>query len=318
MTTGFHQLIASLVDEKQPIPVTRLPELSDLDPPQVEELRTAWSKIPTSRRRSLLLELGQLADLHIEYSFESINRLGLDDDSPEIRRLAIENLWECEAPSLAQKLLELLQNDPDHAVRSASAAALAPFVYLCEVSDPALPIVDAIEEALLHTSQCDPDVQVRLRAIEAVGHSSRSEVPLLIQQTYDVADDEHKNAALLAMGRTANKDWSEIILSEIHNPSPELRAQAAAASGHIEIRESLPELIDLLEDVSSEVRLASIWALGQLGGSEATDALTALLESTEDTDEIDLANEALDHAIFIDSTRDFVRDDVDQDEGTII
>jgi HEAT repeat protein len=141
---------------------------------------------------------------------------------------------------------------------------------------------------------------------------------LLIQQTYDVADDEHKNAALLAMGRTANKDWSEIILSEIHNPSPELRAQAAAASGHIEIRESLPGLIDLLEDVSSEVRLASIWALGQLGGSEATDALTALLESTEDTDEIDLANEALDHAIFIDSTRDFVRDDVDQDEGTII
>jgi HEAT repeat protein len=264
------------------------------------------------------VELGQLADMHIEYSFESINRLALDDDSPDVRRLAVENLWECEDTTLAQKLLELLQNDSDQAVRSASASALAPFVYLCEVSDPDLPILDAIEESLLNTSKNDPDLQVRLRAIEALGHSSRPEIALLIQQTYDIGDDDHKGAALLAMGRSANKDWSEIILSELHNPSPDLRAQAAAAAGHIELRESLPELVDLLDDVSSEVRLASIWALGQLGGSGATDALTALLETAEDSDEIDLANEALDHAIFIDSTRDIVKDDVDQDEGSII
>jgi HEAT repeat protein len=318
MTASLDQLISDLVDETQPLPVARFPDLSDLDPPQAELLKSAWPKIPTSRRRSLLVEIGQLADLRIEYSFESINRLALDDDDPDIRRIAIENLWECEDTSLALKLLVLLKDDVEHSVRSASATALAPFVYICEVSDSDSDMMREIEEALLNASQNDPDIYVRLRAIESLGHSSRPEISSLIQRTYDVGDDEHKSAALVAMGRSASKDWLDIIMSELHNPSPELRAQAATAAGQIELRESLPDLIEHLDDVSSEVRLASIWALGQLGGSSATDALSALLESADEPDELDLINESLDHAIFIDSTRDLVKDDVDENEGTII
>ncbi len=318
MTKSFDQLLAVLSDKTQPIPVTRLHQLSDLEPSQLAQLQSAWPDIEPARRRSLLIELGQLADLNFEYNFESINRFALGDESPDVRRIAIDNLWECEDVSLAPKFVASLQDDPEPPVRASSAAALAAFVYMCEVSDLDADMMRHIEDALLHSTSNDPDMQVRLRSLEALGHSSRAEVPSLIQQAYDVGDDENKNAALLAMGRSANKDWSAIILAEIHNAAPHLRAQAAHAAGEVELRESLEELIDLLGDVNSEVRFAAIWSLGQIGGSRATEALTELLDTTDDPDEAAFIDEAIDHAIFIDSTRDLVKDDSDQDEETTI
>jgi len=304
MTKTFEQLIETLRKKSQPLPVARLSELSDLDPQQVDQLRSIWSDIEHQKRRTLLSELGQLSHLHFEYDFECVNRIAIDDEDAEVRRLAIDNLWECEDVTLAPKLLEALQNDPEHPVRAAAATALATVVYLCEVSDLDAGIMRQIEDALLAATFSDQDPHVRLRSIEALGHSSRVEVHPLIQQTYDFGDDDHKNAALMAMGRSANKDWSAVIIAEMLNASPRLRAQAANAAGELELRESLDELIDLLNDVNSDVRIAAGWSLGQIGGSRAMQVLTELLENTDDSDEADLINEALDHAIFIGSTPD--------------
>ena len=305
MTKSFDQIIETLRKKSQPLPVERLPELSDLDPLQVDQLWSIWSEIEPQKRRTLLSELGKLSHLHFEYDFERINRIAIDDEDAEVRRLAIENLWECEDVTLSPKLLEVLQNDPEHPVRAAAATALATFVYLCEVSDLDAGIMRQIEDALLNATSNDQDTNVRLRSIEALGHSSRAEVPLLIQQTYDLGDDDHKKAALMAMGRSANMDWGAVIISEMHNTAPLLRAQAANSAGELELQESVDELIDLLKDVNSDVRIAASWSLGQIGGSRAMQTLTDLLENTDDSDEADLINEALDHAIFIDSTPDF-------------
>ncbi len=318
MTKSFDHLLSILSDNTQPLPVARLPELSDLEPSQLDQLQSAWPDIEPSRRRTLLIELRQLADLHFEYSFESINRFALGDESADVRRIAIDNLWECEDVSLAPPFVAALQDDPEPRVRASSATALAAFVYMCEVSDFDAGMMRKIEDALLHSTSNDPDMQVRLRSLEALGHSSRAEVPSLIQQAYDVGDEESKNTALLAMGRSTNKDWSPIILTEFHNAAPHLRAQAAHAAGEIELHESLPELIDLLGDVNSDVRFAAIWSLGQIGGKRATEALTELLDTTDDADEAAFIDEAIDHAIFIASTPALVTDDPDQDEEITI
>jgi HEAT repeat protein len=314
MIKSFDKLLAILSDNTQPLPLARLPELSDLEPAQLDLFLGAWPEIDPSRRRTLLIELGQLADLHFEYSFESINRFALGDESADVRRIATDNLWECEDVSLASRYVTALQDDPEPRVRASSATALAAFVYMCEVSDYDVEMMRQIEDALSHSTINDPDTQVRLRSLEALGYSSRAEVPSLIQQAYDVGDEESKNAALLAMGRSANKDWSPIILTEFHNAAPHLRAQAAHAAGEIELQESLPELIDLLSDVKSDVRFAAIWSLGQIGGKLAIEALTELLETTDDADEAAFIDEAIDHAIFIDSTPALVTDDPDPDE----
>ena len=318
MSKNFAEFLTILGDETQPLPVERLVELSDLDPSLQSQLQRVWPGIEPSRRRSLMLEIGQLADLHFEYNFEGINRFALNDEFEDVRRIAIENLWECEDISLATKLLSMLHSDSDPSVRAASASVLAAFVYRCEVSDLDTEMLRQLEDALLHTATKDSDVQARLRALEALGHSSRAEVPSLIQQAYDVADDDHKNAALLAMGRSASNDWANAILAEFHNAAPPLRAQAAHAAGEIELRNALPELIDLLTDVDSDVCFESIWSLGQISGSSAIQALTDLLENTDDAEEAAFIDEALDHAIFVDSTRDLVRDDLDQDEEIAI
>ncbi|MGD8814502.1 MAG: HEAT repeat domain-containing protein [Anaerolineales bacterium] len=311
MTTNFDELLLILHDDSIPLPVIRLRELSDLSPNQIDLLQEIWDQIPPSRKHSLLVELGQLADLNFEYSFEAINRFALDDEDPNVRRTAIENLWECEDISLVPFLLKTIQEDSFAEVRASAATALGPLLYLCEVTDLSPALLHEIEECLLHITSNDPDFIVRMSALATLGHSSRPEVIPLIHRAYDHGDDDHKSTALTAMGRSASKDWGPILLTELHNPSPHLRSLAAQAVGEIELRNSIPELIQLLGDVDSDVRLSAIWALGQIGGSHAIKALEDLIERIDDEDEVAEIDEALDHAIFMDSTPDLSTHDSD-------
>ena len=308
MSTNLQQLLSILRDDTLPLPVGRLRELSDLPPAQLKMLQDIWGQIPTSRKRSLLVELGQLADLNFEYTFETINRFALNDEDIDVRRIAIENLWECEDITLAPDLLSSLMDDRASEVRAAAATALGPFLYLCEVSGRSSSLLHEIEEGLLHSVVKDPDNLVRMSALAALGFSSRPEVPSLIHEAYDLGDDVSKGTALLAMGRSASEDWGAILLTELHNPSPHLRSLAAQAVGEIELRVSIPELVHLLEDVDSDVRASAVWALGQIGGSQAIKHLEDLLEQTDDEDEAALIDDALDHAIFMNSMPDFTTD----------
>ncbi|HEY70268.1 MAG TPA: hypothetical protein G4O08_06775 [Anaerolineae bacterium] len=308
MSTKLQQLLSILRDDSLPLPVSRLPELSDLPPAQLKLLQDIWGHIPASRKYSLLVELGQLADLNFEYTFETINRFALNDEDIDVRRTAIENLWECEDITLAPALLRVLQDDSSSDVRAAAATALGPFLYLCEVTGRSSSLLREIEDGLLHITAKDPEAHVRMSALAALGYSSRPEIPSLIHEVYDLGDDVNKGTALVAMGRSASEDWSAILLAELHNPSPRLRSLAAQAVGEIELRASIPELVHLLEDVDLDVRVSAIWALGQIGGSQAIRHLEALLEKTDDEDEAALIDEALDHAIFMDSMPDFSTD----------
>jgi len=61
-----------------------------------------------------------------------------------------------------------------------------------------------------------------------------------------------------------------------------------------------------LDDVIFQVRDSAIWALGQLGGEEAADALLLLLDNTDDEELLVTLEEALDHLAFVNNTRDFL------------
>jgi len=59
------------------------------------------------------------------------------------------------------------------------------------------------------------------------------------------------------------------------------------------------------------VRRAAIWSLGQLGGDVARQVLGDLLESSEDTAETQIVQDALDNLAFVDGTRDLLMFDLD-------
>ncbi len=291
--------------------------LSDLDADGLRELREAWPRVPEVRKRQLLSQLRRLADDRIELTFEKVNRLALSDSDPQVRRQAIDNLWECEDASLVPTLTQTLAADPDPAVRVAAASAAGQFVYLGELERVPETQRRRVEEGLLLASAEDADPSVRLAALQALGFSSRSEVPPLIEAAYRSGDELQVHAALIAMGRSASAAWAPAVTAELASPSPSLRLEAARAAGELDLRATVPGLLELLEDVNEDVRRAAIWSLGQLGGQQAERALQGLLRREPAQEEATLLEEALENLAFVDGTRDFLMlgfdDDVDDE-----
>jgi HEAT repeat protein len=307
----FEHLLHHLQDGEIPVSRLHLDHLSDLDRSQISLLRPAWQAIPPARRREVVAALGRLADDDIGVTFESVNRMILDDPDAEVRRQAIENLWECEDPSLVERFIELLSSDGEAQVRSSAAAALGRYVLLGQMDRISPKRLLAAEECLLGAQKGDADDEVRRRCLEALGFSSRAEVGGLIREAYESRSDRLMQSSLLAMGRSASGEWAPEVLAQLRNPAPEVRREAAVAAGELGLKEAVLDLIELLDDVHTEVKRSAIWSLGEIGGPRALRALSNLIEAAEDEDEKELVEDALDNLAFVDGTRDFVLFDLE-------
>lgn len=316
MEEAFVQLLADL-SNGNPLPDrARLADLSDLDPNHLQRFSETWSQMADEARLRLLERLGTLADAQIELSFESINRIAMTDPTPDVRVQAIHNLWESEDLVLVQPLLTALQQDPTAEVRSAAAKALGAFVLLTETRSLRREISGSIAKGLLEAHRSDDSEQVRDRALESLGYSSRPEVTQLIEIAFQSDREPRVRSALRATAHSANPRWTQHVLDRLHNPSPQIRLEAAQAIGEIDGREAVDELVDLVDDVDDQVRQAAIWSLGQLGGSLAAETLGQLMAASEDEAEGELLQDALDNMDFVQSTRDLLRAASDQLEGT--
>jgi HEAT repeat protein len=135
-------------------------------------------------------------------------------------------------------------------------------------------------------------LEVRRRAVESVSYFGGEEIRRVISGAYADDAEEMWVSALLGMGRSLDGYWTDALMIELSNPSPAMRYEAARACGELESPEAMVALIELLNDVDIEVQCAAMWALGQIGGDDARDALRAYCES-EDTSVAEAATEAL-------------------------
>lgn len=314
MDEDFRDLLTQIEDTDQPLPHDRLEELSDLDAERMGYLRELLETIPEDRREELIAELGRQADENIVLSFERINRHAIHDANPEIRRIAIRNLWECEDPLLISPLLEALINDPVETVRAQAATALGMFVELGELQKVRAHLLHQVEEGLLRAWENDDSMAVRRSSLESLGYSSRREVPAIIEVAYKSSEEAMLRSALLAMGRSANVVWEPQVTEQLHHPGPEIRLVSARAAGELELKQAVETLVELLDDVNDQVRRAAAWALGQLGGRRASEALSGLLESTDDEELVGVLEDALDHLEFVDGTQEFLMIDFEEPE----
>jgi len=276
--------------------------LSDMDAAATALARNLWPTLPLERRQEAMRLCGELALEHIELNFDRLAVIGLSDSDPSVRARAIANLWESEDLALLPRLIGLLREDPDAVVRCEAASALGRFVLLLEETEADDQRRRALEDGLL-AAAADPDVELRLHALESLGYSSRDEIPALIQEAY-AADERSRRSALLAMGRSGDRRWRAQVEADLRHPSPVIRREAARAAGELELRPAVAELVDLLDDVDPEVQLQAVWALGQIGGKVAERALLHLLESAGDDPLSAAVDEALQHLAFLEGTRD--------------
>lgn len=266
---------------------TRLANLSNLEGDERDELRRVLAETPAERRLRVAEELLQLGEDNPTLSFAAVFRQLLSDPEAQVRRLAIEGLWEDDSRDLIDPLVRLLNEDADPGVRQTAALSLGRFVVLNEF-DAVRPrdaekVIAALREAIDDFGQT---VDVRARAVEAIGASSAPWVEEIIERAY--VDDEPRLqlSALNAMGRSADVRWLPTLLTAIESEEPERRYEAALAAGQIGDDDAVPALNDLIEDEDAEVRAAAITALGQLGGEIAIEALEERLIEFAENEEL--------------------------------
>jgi len=311
MAQELDELFSLLMDEEQLLPTEELSALSDLDTRQLDRFSTCWQSLSHQRRRTLLATLGQQADEHIELLFDSINRFGLDDPDPTIRKIAIGNLWESTDPSLPATFLTALNKDSSLEVRAAAADTLGRFVLLEELEDASLMESNQIVDDLLRTVRDGASSDLHRACVKSLGFSSREEAQAIIADAYLSEDEDLVQSALIAMGRSANPVWRPEILQELDHPSPRVRAEAARAAGELELHDAAQPLVELLEDVSDEVIHVAIWSLGQIGGDVARTALFAIQASAPDPETVKKADEALENLAFLEGTPNLLIYDYD-------
>ncbi|MDO8691856.1 MAG: HEAT repeat domain-containing protein [Dehalococcoidia bacterium] len=277
------KILADLADKDKTLVARRLSYLSALSREEIRLLDQAWPSIEVSRRHQIVSKLVELAEDNPDLDYHAVFRVCLHDEAPDIRVMAMEGLWECEARWLMVILERLVGSDPAVEVRAAAVVALGRFALMGELGKLKPEESKRLEEVLFaRIDNPGEPVQVRRRAIEAAGHFNLDRVTAAIEQAYVSPDRQMRVSALHAMGRNAESRWLPTLVKELENEDPEMRYEAARACGVTADSKAAPYLIPLMDDPDAEVQMAAIDALGKVGGTLARRALRGRLRDPDE------------------------------------
>lgn len=296
---SFQSVLDALLDEKRQFPPSYLREFSDIGSHELKRLLDVWPGVTSPRKQRLLDELKALAEADTLVSFDDFARSLLTDPDAGVRSSAISLLTESEDLKLVPTYLDMLSNDPDVNVRREAANALNLFVDLGELEEIPENIYHQVEDALLASANSEDDVRVRRAALESLGYSSRPEIITLIESAFEREDPHWQASALHAMGRSADDRWTDDVLNSLVSDDDRIRRAAVRAAGDLSIKSARPILLRLLaEGEEDDVASAAIWSLSQIGGEDVRTYLENLLDQTEDEDQIEFLEDALDNLAF--------------------
>jgi HEAT repeat protein len=298
----FQQVLDLLLDMDKPFPPVHFRRFSDLSGNSLAQFKETWPKVNPDRRFAIVEDLEELVESDTLVSFDELAEIGLADSDPRVRATSMRILWENEDSRLAPIFLNMMEKDADDVVRASAAAALGLFVYLGELEKISPLLLKKVEDRLLLVHKGTELALVRRRALESLGYSSREEVAPLLKAALKSNDTEWKASALFAMGRSANEQWEPTILQKLDDSDVEVQLEAVRAAGQLEMhsaREPLLKRLEQAETLDEDVRMATIWSLSQIGGEEVRSVLEHLQEETEDEDEADYIELAIDNLALV-------------------
>lgn len=302
---AFKEAIATLSTMEPPLDVNVLRAFSDLSGEKLETWIYAWQQLPGDRRVAVMEQLRDFAEEDFEQDFNALYRAGIFDVEERVRLTAVEGLFEDEHYSLINPMIAVLQNDTSVSVRAAAAQSLGRFVLLGEKDGVTQSRKDQVYAALMRALLIEPaGSSVHRRALESLAYVTNEEMDLQIREAFNAQDDLLRLSAIVAMGRSSNRAYMELVRGELHSLSPAVRREAARASGTLEDEEAVNDLAQLLEDPDPNVRLVVLDALAEIGGKDAKRLLEAATQS-EDEEFAAHAEEALEELEFWNGEMDF-------------
>ncbi len=290
----FDDVLDALLDQENPFPPTYLHHFSDLNSAELHEFKKVFPRVEVTRRRALLEDLEELAEADTLVLVENIGRTALQDEVPQVRTVAVRQMWNEEDKKLAPVFMRMMREDSDSEVRAAAATGLGIFIYLGEVEEIPAHLLTTVEESLFEMAKGSDDKLVRRRAVESLGFSSRPEVADLLKTAYKQKDTDWIESALFAMGRSADVTWQDDIIRMFDHPKVSVQSEAIQAAGELQLEAAREPLLNILdESEDDDVHAAATWSLAQIGGEGVRSTLEGLLEKTDDDDETSFIEEAL-------------------------
>jgi HEAT repeat protein len=218
----------------------------------------------------------------------------LADPDDKVRAVAVDGLWESRDPTLVDRFVDMLYQDPIPEVRARAAIALGTFVLLGELGELDEERFGRAVTALVDAGRSDDeDPEVRRRATESAGYADQSAVRELIRSSKESRDPGIQAGALRAMGNSADGNWEPDVIAGLASQHAELRFEAARAAGELTLQEAIPVLYQLAEADEREIQFEAVWALGEIGGDAAGRALERVGRRTDDPELVGAVEEAL-------------------------
>jgi HEAT repeat protein len=313
----FEEVIQALLDQEQVLDPVFLYRLSDINQEDLSAISQIWGEVHLERRRGLIEDLEQLTDTNTLLSFEPIFRLALNDLDEQVRFFAIRAIEVFDTDDLIPFFLAVLTEEKSADLRAVTASVLGKYIYRGELDKIKKDQQHKIENHLLDVLENDEHQEVKLRALEAISYSSRAEVRDQILKAYQSDQEDWIASALFAMGRSYDHDYCDLVVDKLQDTSPKIRLEAVRACGELAIEDSVPVIIDLLNDLP-EIRGAAIWSLSQIGGEDVGPAIRDLLEDEITPDEEELVQQALERLDFLEEGVDLSLFDLQYDDDEYI
>jgi len=293
MSSDFERVLSRIANLNLPLDSNELHTLSGMNPQELDTFTDRWPSIPLERQRAIIGHMVHLAEESFRADFEAVFHSCLAGEDAQIRAKAIDGLWEAEDARLIALLVTMLGEDPSELVRGRATAALGRFALLAELEELDQHHSTQVREALLGAIRDEVEaLDVRRRAVKSVSFFGGEEIKGIIQRAYDHLAEKMRVSAIFAMGRSLDPHWCNDVQAELQSLDPEMRYEAAIASGQLRISAAVATLIEMIQDPDAAVREGAIWSLGRIGGREAEEALRACCYST-DGELAEAANEAL-------------------------
>ena len=274
MLSEFELALGELGDEETEVTRGSLLRLSGATRAECGVFARAFRAMTVARQCEVLTRMIEYAEERFVLDYTDLFRCCLDESAGEVRRLAVEGLWEDDRLDLIEPFLKLLSGDPDVSVRAATAASLGRFVYMGECDELDKGLASRIRTALeCAIGDSEGGLEVTRRAMESLAFINDDQSRCLIDGAYRHEDPEMRLSALFAMGRSADAFWAETILEELESESPAMCYEAARASGELQLALAVEPLVRLIADPDNRVQEMAVWALGQIGGKRAKSVL---------------------------------------------
>jgi HEAT repeat protein len=294
-----NDVIANLLDISKPFDPRFLHFFSDISFDNLELIKTIWADVDPTRKYNLLKDLESLMEADTLVCCDDFGYFALGDDDPLVKSQAIHLFWETSDAKLISTFIEFLKNYPNDEVKQAAASVLGRFVLLGELDEIPEESANQVQDFLISEYLSTPNILTKQRILESLGYSSREKVDQFIKLALKKNEKEWQLAALLAISRSVDPKWGKVVMEKLNDIDPDIQIEAIKSAGELEIASAKDFLIKLLSSTEpyEEAHLQAVWALAKIGGSDVIELLEEMIESSDDEEEIEileLAIESLD------------------------